>query len=348
MKKTFFIFITLVITYFLIEFSSWTIVKLYKFLNNSNLISQTLQKDIIDLRAEYEYFAFYGWKKKDIETKDLKIKNHERITTKNENWDLKSKIFFHGGSTIWGAGVSNGNTIPSKASNLNHNYQPVNLGEEGYVSGQSLNRLIENIDRIKKNDHVVFYSGVNDIIINCQNSLGPNGNEMIQIIRKSIDSEINLFKIFKFFNIDKIMQTNTFILLNGIGKKIGFKDLKEKKDFKFYACDQKEYAIKVANNLVRHWKIAETLVKSKKAKFTCILQPNPYTANFETKIIPRKVWQQSTLSVYPLIREASSSLDCFKDLSDVFKKNYYYDKCCHLNAEGNEIIARKIIEIIIK
>jgi len=70
MKKTFFIFITLVITYFLIEFSSWTIVKLYKFLNNSNLISQTLQKDIIDLRAEYEYFAFYGWKKKDIETKE--------------------------------------------------------------------------------------------------------------------------------------------------------------------------------------------------------------------------------------------------------------------------------------
>ena len=33
---------------------------------------------------------------------------------------------------------------------------------------------------------------------------------------------------------------------------------------------EKEYAIEVANNIVRHWKIAETLVKSKKAKF-CFL-----------------------------------------------------------------------------
>jgi hypothetical protein len=144
------------------------------------------------------------------------------------------------------------------------------------------------------------------------------------------------------------MKTNTFILLNGISKKIGFEDLKKKNDFKFYACDQKEYAIEVANNIVRHWKIAETLVKSKKAKFTCILQPNPYTANFETNIKPRKVWQQSTLSVYPIIREASKSLDCFKDLSEIFEENYYYDYCCHVNAKGNEIIARKIIETIIQ
>ena len=76
--------------------------------------------------------------------------NNLRKTKKNPNWNLKSKIWFFGGSTIWGTSVSDENTIPSLSSDLNHDFQPVNVGENLYVSGQSLNRLIENIDNINE------------------------------------------------------------------------------------------------------------------------------------------------------------------------------------------------------
>ena len=52
-------------------------------------------------------------------------------------------IFFFGGSTILGAGVKFDQTISSHFSNLDHKFKPINFGEHSYVSGQSLNRLIE-------------------------------------------------------------------------------------------------------------------------------------------------------------------------------------------------------------
>ena len=45
------------------------------------------------------------------------------------------------------------------------------MGEHSYVSGQSLNRLIEIIDQINKDDIVIFYEGVNDVTVNCQKNI---------------------------------------------------------------------------------------------------------------------------------------------------------------------------------
>ena len=119
-------------------------------------------------------------------------------------------------------------------------------------------------------------------------------------------------------------------------------------DFKYYSCDQNEYAFKVAESLVRHWKIAEIITNSKKANFTCILQPNRYTANFKVNQPIREIWKQSVLSVYPKVKELAKSLDCFNDLTNVFKEDYYFDYCCHINAEGNKILSKNIINILFK
>ena len=118
--------------------------------------------------------------------------------------------------------------------------------------------------------------------------------------------------------------------------------------FRHGTMDKPEYAFKVADNLVRHWKIAEIITKNKKASFKCILQPNPYTANFKLDHPTREVWKQSTLAVYPKIKELAKSLDCFNDLTNLFKKDYYLDYCCHTTAEGNKIISKKIINILFK
>ena len=249
---------------------------------------------------------------------------------------------------MWGSGVSDENTVPSLSSDLNHNFQPVNFGEDGYNSGQSLNRLIEINDEINEGDHVVFFDGINDALHNCISLDGPNGHSEVRHIRRLISNEKNFFKGLYVRGLEKFKRTNTFTVLNGIGKRIGLQDLKKIDDFKYYSCDQNEYAFKVAESLVRHWKIAEIITKNKKANFTCILQPNPYTANFKVNQPTREVWKQSTLAVYPKIKELAKSLDCFNDLTNVFKEDYYVDYVGHVTSEGNKIISKKIINILFK
>ena len=359
MKKFIFYIILIVITFSFIEFGSWSTIKVYQlikpskinldyFADTQRIISEMSTVDGRTLVNFNEYQAFYGWSKKDITSENINVKNNLRKTKKNPKWNLKSKIWFFGGSTMWGKFVSDENTIPSLSSDLNHGFQPVNVGEESYVSGQSLNRLIEINDEINEGDHVVFFDGVNDSIVNCQSVNGPNGHSQVNRIRRLISNEKNFFKGLYVRGLEKFKRTNTFTVLNGIGKRIGLQDLKRIDDFKNYSCNQNEYAFKVAESLVRHWKIAEIITKNKKASFTCILQPNPYTANFKVNQPTREVWKQSTLAVYPKIKELAKSLDCFNDLTNVFKEDYYFDYCCHVTGEGNKILSKEIINILFK
>ena len=353
MKKFIFYIVLIAITFSFIEFGSWSTIKVYQLImhpkKNTNFQRVKLKNEGT---ADYlVYHAFYGWKKNDITSENINVKNNLRKTKKNPNWNLKSKIWFFGGSTMWGSSVSDKNTIPSLSSDLDHAFQPINFGEDGYNSGQSLNRLIEINDEINEGDHVVFFDGVNDAFFNCHNTNGPNGHSRVALIRRLISNEKNFFKGLYIKGLEKFKMTNTFTVLNGIGKRIGLQDLKKIDDFKYYSCNQSEYAFKVAENLVRHWKIAEIITKNKKASFTCILQPNPYTATFKDKKIVkhvRKVYELSSLAVYPKVKELAKTLDCFHDLTNLFKEDYYYDDCCHVTGVGNKIIAQEIINILFK
>ena len=346
MKKIFFYIVILIITSLFIEFGSWSIIKVYQSIyqpkKNTNFQRVNLKNE--SRRDYHVYHAFYGWKKNDITSEDINVKNNLRKTKKNPNWNLKSKIWFFGGSTMWGSSVSDKNTIPSLSSDLNHTFQPINFGEDGYNSGQSLNRLIEINDEINEGDHVVFFDGVNDSYANCSNLNGPNGTEQVRHIRRLISKDKNFLKGLYIEGITKFKKTNSFLLLNAIGKRIGLED----DLFKHYSCNQPEYAFKVAENLVRHWKIAEIITKNKKASFTCILQPNPYTATFKVNQNIRKIYKQATLDVYPKIKKLAESLECYRDLTNLFEEDYYIDECCHVSDVGNKIIAQKIMNILFK
>jgi hypothetical protein len=71
-----------------------------------------------------------------------------------------------------------------------------------------------------------FFDGVNDSIVNCQSVNGPNGHGQVRHIRKLISNEKNFFKGLYVRGLEKFKRTNTFTVLNGIGKRIGLQDLK--------------------------------------------------------------------------------------------------------------------------
>ena len=77
------------------------------------------------------------------------------------------RIWFFGGSTLWGTGARDAHTIPSEVARLltaraGRPVEAVNFGESGYVSGQEVVALQRALVAGGRPDAVVFYDGVND------------------------------------------------------------------------------------------------------------------------------------------------------------------------------------------
>jgi len=75
-------------------------------------------------------------------------------------------VFVMGGSTVWGTGVADDDTLPSKLaqalSQQGRDVQVINFGEAGWVSTQNLITLMRELHDGNVPDVVVFYDGIND------------------------------------------------------------------------------------------------------------------------------------------------------------------------------------------
>ena len=114
----------------------------------------------------YQYLSFVGWRRFPYDGETVKInENGVRRTVDRTPNDKSSKaIFFFGGSTMWGSGVSDEFTIPSVFASITQDYEAFNFGEAAYTAHQSLETLIKLLQAGERPDVVVFYDGVNEII----------------------------------------------------------------------------------------------------------------------------------------------------------------------------------------
>jgi hypothetical protein len=95
-------------------------------------------------------------------------------------------IRFFGGSTTWGSGVDDQNTIPAHFNALHPNYQVHNHGEAGFVSRQELARLVNLVNQNAPMDLVGFYDGCNDAHHMCRADLSLNGHREESKIRNKL------------------------------------------------------------------------------------------------------------------------------------------------------------------
>ncbi len=80
------------------------------------------------------------------------------------------RIWFFGGSTAWGIGTPDLDTIPSYLSRLlnvdsQHCFEVTNFGVIGYVMNQEVIFLMQELKSGRRPDIVIFYDGVNDAIV---------------------------------------------------------------------------------------------------------------------------------------------------------------------------------------
>ena len=297
------------------------------------------------------YYDYITWRRDDYTGETVNIVNGIRLSSNPDKINKNApKVFFFGGSTIWGTGVNDENTIPSIYSKMTTN-NVVNFGETAYLSRQSLaylnNIIINNSLSDMSNIKIFFYDGVNDVSNNCRSENDGLGSDQEKSIQEKMKKKTQLFSFNKTFAqlqnfINKILQK--FIISNTVVKVSN----------NLYNCSSdKKKALKVAKSLVDTWEVVSDIVENRGGKFIAILQPvafygNPSVNYLELTNGIYKSLADQYKAVYPLIIQLASERNFnFIDLTDAFDdcENCYID-FCHVSPQGHKILVSKLIKSI--
>jgi hypothetical protein len=116
-----------------------------------------------------------------------------RLTTNGNNGVCQEgqyRIFLFGGSTMWGFGVRDKDTIPSFIQAQLPDVCVLNYGELGYTSTQALIRLQHELSVGNVPNMVIFYDGVNDTSTANRYSI-PGGHFFYEVIEPVVKSKPN-------------------------------------------------------------------------------------------------------------------------------------------------------------
>ena len=273
--------------------------------------------------STFQFRSFLGWR------------NPPRPTV-NDNTTGDRKVYFFGGSTMWGFWSPEAQTIPSQFA-ATTKIRSENYGEIGYTAHQSLVLLLQLLQAGHRPSLVIFYDGVNDVAIKCERGHTPESHgeekEIASLLRGS-DSPSSFSYYFK--PVVRVAQR----ISNQLSRSLSVSP---------YDCDtDPKKAEAVAENMVRDWQFAKLLVESFGGKFIGILQPVSYFSKTPTGHLKLPVGlDRQYQTVYPLIqKKLAGGAGPFHDLTSALDvdETIYLDYN-HISPKGNEIVARKIVEI---
>lgn len=306
--------------------------------------------ELHDFRG-YRYESFIGWKSEKRAGRFINLDDDGNRITANNPTSLPTTVFdFYGGSTIWGFGVSDTNTIPSRFARLSPGIIARNFGEQARNSRQELNYFLNNAVRGRVGNIVIFYDGFNDVKHQCSGVNGPFGDARTGTIR-SVMAQVddngqirNLATGQKFRNVVAFLLPNTTALIERITRR-PFGQLRLDMNLKeSNICHDSEMADLVAENLVQNWRTARLVANDHGATFFAILQPLPYTADVRQPYY-NPGYDEVIKAVYPIIKAKAERFGWFIDGEDWLngRTDLYIDACCHVNEKGSELIAEEIL-----
>ena len=315
------------------------------------------KKFSIELLNEFQkltskYRGFIGWRREKVNFKYTNIEGPYNAR-KSKGESINNSVWFFGGSTMWGTGASDSQTIPSHFNSLT-NTSVYNFAETAWNSRQSLNQLINAIGDDLNPSLVIFYDGVNDVIHQCRSDLklvpSHSREQSIQNrlkrppIQKRISKTI-LYPYIRFankFNI-QLPKVNSLIPKN-------------------YDCDINQVKARlIASHLINNWHTAYVLSKSKGFEFYGILQPTLFTTETNSEyLLLNKIDSERKIQykvVYPLIRKeiekrcATDKDFCFHMIDGtnwLDGTNNIFIDFCHVNSLGNKVIAQRLESLLKK
>tara|TARA_B100000242_G_scaffold242191_1_gene182318 strand:+ start:155 stop:1291 length:1137 start_codon:yes stop_codon:yes gene_type:complete len=316
----------------------------------NNKFSIQLLNEFNNLTSKYK--SFIGWRRENVEGKYTNISGSYNVR-KSKGEGIKNSVWFFGGSTMWGTGASDLQTIPSHFNSITN--KPVyNFGETGWTSRQSLNQLINVIGDEYTPSLVVFYDGVNDVVHQCRSEIKilpvHSREKKIQNVLKPLPIQK---RISKFILSPYIQTARKFSIQFPMINQINSNE---------YDCEiNQAKARTIAKHLVNNWQTAYAISKSKGFKFYGILQPTLFTTKTNSEYFPSwRVRANSDLeiqfrTIYPLIlQEIERYCESDKNFcSSIINGTDWLDGTdnifidfCHINSLGNKVIAKSIQSIL--
>ncbi|MDN5203332.1 hypothetical protein QQ008_18240 [Fulvivirgaceae bacterium BMA10] len=318
------------------------------------------KKIYADYRStENIYKPFVGWTNKPYRGTTLTINEAgDRVHEPNKASlsGKKGSIRFFGGSTMWGVGTDDQNTIPALFDTVHPGYTIYNHGQIAYTSRQSLARLTNLIYKNEPIDKVVFYDGVNEVLILCRNEMELPSHLKLTDFKQKLEATFQ----------SKVVGALNYAFLKNTVELTGKirRGLSDKKEINLKSFDTSEYGYDcfsnpekmemVAEGLLKCWEMAHSMVTSRGGDFIAILQPVSYVGSPKVDHLEmgkvgsnmRSEAERLTYTVFYEILKAKikeKDYDWIYDLSDAFDLDkYIYVDACHVSANGNEIIAKRI------
>jgi len=308
-------------------------------------------KERTELSSDYN--SYIGWKRNEYKGETITItKEGFRKTVDFHNNEFSKNFLFFGGSTMWGFGTNDENTIPSIFSKKTE-FSAFNFAQDSYQIRQSSNALINfyNLDIGKKNKNVIIsFEGANDVVIKCEFGFNKYSHEKeLKNYYKKRDDLKNKSLSFGLF----ILPFQTLL------EKYRFRKLEKQNIINTNEClTNDDYAEKVVDSIILSWKNFDSIAKINGDRFVAILQPILFTSNVKKNYLNKIKTTKNTklnkifLKIYPKIIKKMKKSDIeFYDFSKVFDNNddkYIYIDWVHYSPNGYNIVTDELIKLIKK
>jgi lysophospholipase L1-like esterase len=283
------------------------------------------------------YAAIVGWRRHPQQGKFVNIdaEGLRRHSLGRDDSADARRLGVFGGSTVWGTGVADNDTLPAQLDRIGDAYNVTNYGEGGWTSRQSLALLVNLANQERAPEVVVFYDGANDVEISCNLAFGLGYNETHEapkLRRMTADAETRSYLYRNFV----VPAFDTFRRVSGRDEFVS-----ERR-----CVSEPERAVQVARTLFRNWELAKTITERAGGRFYAFLQPVASVGRPRVDYLTLDGDRMAQYrAAYPHIRRliAEQGAGWAFDLSDSFDGDgrYYIDHA-HVTPEGNAIIARRI------
>jgi lysophospholipase L1-like esterase len=268
------------------------------------------------------------------------------------------RIFVFGGSTVWGTGARDDFTIPSFISRILNvqeglNVEVVNFAQSGYVTTQEVILLLKLLQDGQFPDLVVFYDGINDSFSAFQNGkAGIPQNEYNRYL------EFNSGKSFPKSIKNLISNSATLRVASGVINRLKRRStIAKSANFPNTNSGKTGTEGYLYNEVVEKYKTNIRFVNelAREFRFKALFYWQPSVFTKDNKTVYEKSQEMARFEVKDALLRINRiaggvSYTNFIDLTNIFKdcKDPLYIDEFHFGEKGNEIIARRIVQDVVK
>jgi hypothetical protein len=290
-------------------------------------------RELAQLKTSYK--SYIGWRRKPFEGETIVVAGpYAQRQTGNDPTQADGKAYFFGGSTMWGTGSRDAETIPSHFAAVTGMHAE-NFGESAYVAHQSLVLLIQLLQEGHRPDLVVFYDGANEVDIKCRADVTPTSNRVESRVIWELETPKPAVRSFAYY----------FAPLISLAGEVNSRLVPGRQPYDCHLNSRKAEAI--AENLIQDWTVAKRMVESYGGQFVGGVQPCAYLS--KTRLAHLTLRQDLAAQfqvVYPLILQRLARSPLFHDLTVLLDVDeYVYVDFCHVSPNGNRRIAASLAEI---